>query len=105
MSDDALLAARVGLPGVPGRDPIDDLPSSVAFEPLDYLPTGGVELQCPIGATPRLVGPLTRAKVEILPPNLTIVGARFWPGAASPLLGVPADELVNQLMPFGDVPR
>jgi AraC-like DNA-binding protein len=67
------------------------------------LPTGGVELQCPIGATPRLVGPLTRAKVEILPPDLTIVGARFWPGAASPLLGVPADELVDQLVPFGDV--
>lgn len=67
------------------------------------LPTGGVELHCPIGATPRLVGPLTRAKVEILPPDLTIVGARFWPGAASPLLGVPADELVDQLVPFGDV--
>src|SRR2546430_17461117 len=57
------------------------------------LPAGGVELQCPIGATPRLVGPLTQATVEVLPPGLTIVGARFWPGAASPLLGVPADEL------------
>lgn len=67
------------------------------------LPTGGVELQCPIGATPRLVGPLTRAKVEILPPGLTIVGARFWPGAASSLLGVPADELVDQLVPFDEV--
>src|SRR4029077_12668171 len=67
------------------------------------LPTGGVELQCPIAATPRLVGPLTQATVEILPPGLTIVGARFWPGAASPLLGVPADELVDQLVPFDDV--
>jgi AraC-like DNA-binding protein len=67
------------------------------------LPTGGVELQCPIGATPLLVGPLTRAKVEILPPGLTIVGARFWPGAASPLLGLPADELADQVVPFGDV--
>ena len=68
-----------------------------------HLPTGGVELQCPIGATPRLVGPLTRAKVEVLPPDLTIVGARFWPGSASPLLGVPADELVDQLVPLDDV--
>jgi AraC-like DNA-binding protein len=67
------------------------------------LPTGGVELQCPIGAMPRLVGPLTRATVEILPPGLTIMGARFWPGAASSLLGVPADELVDQLVPFDDV--
>jgi AraC-like DNA-binding protein len=66
-------------------------------------PTGGVELQCPVGGTPRLVGPLTRAKVEILPPGLTIVGARFWPGAAASLLGVPADELVDQIVPFGDV--
>ena len=67
------------------------------------LPTGGAELQCPVGGTPRLVGPLTRVKAEILPPGLTIVGARFWPGAASPLLGVPADELVDQIVPFGDM--
>jgi AraC-like DNA-binding protein len=66
-------------------------------------PTGGIELQCPVGGLPRLVGPLTRAKAEILPPGLTIVGARFWPGAAAPLLGVPADELVDQILPFGDV--
>ena len=66
-------------------------------------PAGGVELQCPVGGTPWLVGPLTRAKAEILPPGLTIVGARFWPGAAAPLLGVPADELVDQIVPFGDV--
>ncbi len=66
------------------------------------LPTGGVELKCPIGAPPRLVGPLTQAKTEILPPNLTMVGVRFWPGAAAPLLGLPADELVDQIVPFGD---
>ena len=66
-------------------------------------PTGGVELQCPVGGTPWLVGTLTRAKVEILPPGLTIVGARFWPGAAAPLLGLPAGELTDQVLPFGDV--
>lgn len=68
------------------------------------LPTGGVELQCQLGAEPRLVGPLTTAKVEVLPPRLTIIGARFWPGAASPLLGLPADELVDQIVPFSDLP-
>lgn len=47
------------------------------------LPTGGVELQCPIGALPRLVGPLTVASVQVLPSHATLVGARFWPGAAS----------------------
>jgi AraC-like DNA-binding protein len=65
------------------------------------LPTGGVELKCPIGATPWLIGPLTQAKAELLPPHLTMVGVRFWPGAASPLLGQPADELVDQIVPFG----
>ena len=67
------------------------------------LPTGGAELQCPVGGTPLLVGPLTRARAGILPPGVTVVGARFWPGAASPLLGVPADELADQMVPFGDV--
>jgi len=67
------------------------------------LPTGGAELQCPVGGMPRLVGPLTRAQAEILPPGLTIVGARFWPGAAPPLLGVPAGELADQIVPFDDV--
>jgi AraC-like DNA-binding protein len=65
------------------------------------LPTGGVELKCPIGAAPWLIGPLTQAKPELLPPHLTVVGVRFWPGAASPLLGQPADELVDQIVPFG----
>ena len=68
------------------------------------LPTGGVELHCQLGTGLLLVGPLTRAKAEILPPGLTIVGARFWPGATSPLLGVPADSLVDQVMPFDDMP-
>ena len=68
------------------------------------LPTGGVELQCRLGAEPRLVGPLTAARVEALPPRATIVGVRFWPGAASPLLGMPAGELVDQIVPLGDLP-
>jgi len=59
------------------------------------LPTGGVELHCPIGGVPWLVGPLTAASVEVLPPHTTVVGVRFWPGAASSLLGLPADELVD----------
>ena len=47
------------------------------------LPTGGVELKCPVGGMPRLVGPLTKARIEVLPPGLTMVGVRFWPGAAA----------------------
>jgi AraC-like DNA-binding protein len=63
--------------------------------PQRNLPTGGVELHCPIGGLPRLVGPLTAASVEVLPPHTTVVGARFQPGAASPLLGLPAGELMD----------
>jgi AraC-like DNA-binding protein len=49
------------------------------------LPTGGVELQCLVGGLPRLVGPLTSAEVQIVPARTTVVGARFWPGAAARL--------------------
>lgn len=59
------------------------------------LPTGGAELHCPIGDVPSLVGPLTRARVEILPAGTTLVGVRFRPGAATPMSGMPADELVD----------
>jgi AraC-like DNA-binding protein len=67
------------------------------------LPTGGVELQFSIGAVPRLMGPLTAASVQVLPAHTAVVGARFWPGAASPLLGLPADELVDLTVRLDDV--
>lgn len=75
--------------------------------PLPYLqrnlPTGGVELHCPIGGLPRLVGLLTGSSVQVLPPYTTVVGARFWPGAASPLLGLPADDLVDLTVELDDL--
>jgi AraC-like DNA-binding protein len=67
------------------------------------LPTGGVELQCSIGAVPRLTGPLTAASVQVMPAHTTVVGVRFWPGAASPLLGLPADKLADSTVPLDDV--
>jgi len=63
--------------------------------PQRDLPTGGVELHCRVGGVPRLIGPLTRAHLQVIPPRTTIVGVRFMPGAGTPLLGVPADELVD----------
>jgi AraC-like DNA-binding protein len=63
--------------------------------PQRDLPTGGVELHCPIGGVPRLIGPLTRAHLQVIPPRTTIVGVRFMPGAGTSLFGVPADELVD----------
>jgi hypothetical protein len=45
------------------------------------IPNGGVELLCPVGSAPRVVGPLTRPLMEVLTPGTTIVGVRLRPGA------------------------
>ena len=67
------------------------------------LPTGGVELHCVIGGPSRLIGPLTQAQVHVVPARTTVIGVRFWPGAATPLLGLPVDELVDQAVLLEDV--
>lgn len=59
------------------------------------LPTGGVELHCVLGAVPRLLGPLTHAQLDVLEPGVTLIGVRFLPGAAAPLLGLPVSELTD----------
>lgn len=66
-----------------------------------HLPTGGVELHFPLGGRPRLLGPLTSARLEVIPARTTLVGVRFHPGAAPPL-PVPLDELVDQHVDLGD---
>ena len=72
--------------------------------PQRNVPTGGLELHCPIGHLPRLVGPLTVADVQVLPPHTTVVGARFWPGAATRLLGgLPTEELLDLTVPLDDL--
>ena|SRR5829696_1547174 len=69
------------------------------------LPTGGVELQCSLGGSSRVIGPLTGAWVQELPPCTTVVGARFWPGAGPPFLGLPGDELLDLSVSLDDVWR
>lgn len=64
------------------------------------LPTGGVELHCPIGAIPRLVGPLTAPVVQVYPPRTSVVGMRFLPGVVRPTFGVPAARLVGSTLPL-----
>jgi AraC-like DNA-binding protein len=46
-----------------------------------HLPTGGVEIHVPLGGEPRLVGPLTRPQLDVIPGHTTVVGVRFRPGA------------------------
>ncbi|MEU8636613.1 AraC family transcriptional regulator [Amycolatopsis sp. NPDC048633] len=66
-----------------------------------HLPTGGVELHFPIGGRPRLLGPLTAARIEVVPAHTTLVGVRYRPGAAPPL-PVALDELVDQHVDLAD---
>jgi AraC-like DNA-binding protein len=60
-----------------------------------HLPTGGVEIHCPVGGRPQLLGPLTGPQIEVIPAHTTIVGVRFQPGTAPPLPAV-LDDLVDQ---------
>lgn len=62
------------------------------------VPNGGIELVCRLGSVPRLAGPLTRARVETLAAGSTVVGLRFHPGAAAPVLGMPASELADLML-------
>jgi AraC-like DNA-binding protein len=59
------------------------------------IPHGAVELLCPIGGLPQIVGPQTAPRVETLAPGTTVVGLRFRLGAAPSVLGLPASELVD----------
>ncbi|MEV8372041.1 AraC family transcriptional regulator [Kribbella sp. NPDC056861] len=69
-----------------------------------HLPTGGVELHFPLGGNPHLIGPLTGPKLELIPPNTTIIGARFHPGTPPPLPTV-LDDLVDQRLSLIDLWR
>ena len=59
------------------------------------IPHGSVELLCPVGGLPHVVGPQTAPRLETLAPGATVVGVRFRLGAAPAVLGVPASELVD----------
>jgi AraC-like DNA-binding protein len=67
-----------------------------------HLPTGGVEIHWPVGGPPRLLGPLTGPRLEVVPARSTILGVRFRPGAA-PLAATALDDLVDQGVALGDL--
>jgi AraC-like DNA-binding protein len=61
-----------------------------------HEPHGGVELRCVLGSVPRLLGPLTTATFQDIPAGGTVVGVRLRPGVLGGLVGMPADELVDE---------
>ena len=61
-----------------------------------HMPHGGAEVRCLLGEVPRLLGPLTAWTYEEIPAGGTVVGVRLRPGVLGGLVGMPADELVDQ---------
>ena len=52
---------------------------------------------------PMVFGPWTGPFVDRLAPSTNIIGARFHPGLAPSLLGVPASDLLNRFVPLRDI--
>jgi AraC-like DNA-binding protein len=70
-----------------------------------HVPHGGAELGCVLGETPRLLGPLTASTYQDIPAGGTVVGVRLRPGVLGSLVGMPADELVDQDVAGTDIWR
>lgn len=67
------------------------------------LPDGCIDIVFIDDECPAVVGPWVKPFIARLPAGTRIVGARCHPGRAPALLGVPAVELLNQLVPLRDV--
>jgi len=61
-----------------------------------HVPHGGAEVRCVLGETPRLLGPLTTSAYHDIPAGGTVVGIRLRPGVLGGLVGMPAEEFVDQ---------
>jgi AraC-like DNA-binding protein len=77
---------------------------SEAQHPARVVPDGCMDLIWMEGGVV-VAGPDTRAWTGRLASGVEIVGLRFWPGVAPPLLGLPATELVDQRTSLDDVSR
>jgi AraC-like DNA-binding protein len=63
--------------------------------PHRSVPNGSVELRCRVGAAVQVAGPLTRPRLEVIPPGTAVVGVRFRAGAAARALKVRPSELTD----------
>ena len=69
-------------------------PDAAPYHQRD-VPNGSVELRMRLGEVPELTGPLTAPRAQVLAPGTTMIGVRFHPRVATPVLGMPASELVD----------
>jgi AraC-like DNA-binding protein len=79
---------------------IDALSSSYLHR---SAPNGSVELVCEVGEQPLVIGPQTGPLVRTLSPGATIASLRLRPESAAAVLGLPAYELANQIVPLEDL--
>jgi len=81
-------------------------PSGLAPAVASVLPDGCIDLIWHSGRGGFIAGPDTGPAPAQLPPGTVLVGARFWPGAGGPALGVPLAELRDQRVDLADcLPR
>jgi AraC-like DNA-binding protein len=73
-----------------------------AVRPRRVLPDGCMDLIW-MGGRLVVAGPDTRAQIPQLPPGEDVVAIRFRPGAATPVLGVPAVELIDERVAAADI--
>lgn len=67
------------------------------------MPDGCIDIVLINDHAPIVVGPWTEPFIARLAPGSMIVGARWYPGRAPGLLGLPASALLNQSVPLRDV--
>jgi AraC-like DNA-binding protein len=75
-------------------------------EPVEdhrVLPDGCIDVLWSSSLGVRVVGPMTRATVAPLEAGSRVAGIRFHPGAAPTLLGVRAEELLDERVAPGDL--
>ena len=80
---------------------------SIARSPAEQahrvLPDACIDIVFINHDAPIVVGPWTEPFVARFTPGTTVVGARFHPGRATGVLGLPASTLLNQSVPLRDV--
>jgi AraC-like DNA-binding protein len=60
------------------------------------VPDGSAEIVCELDtAAIRVVGPRTRPRRGVVAPGRTLVGVKFRPGAAQPIIALPASEILD----------
>lgn len=67
------------------------------------VPNGSVEIVCVLGELPHVIGIQSERTRELLAPGTVMVGVRFRPGAAAPVLRAPGGDLVDLTVGFEDL--